>query len=163
MDIFMIVGGVVEFDFSRPLRILDELVAESALDGDRIVAQRGHAAYVPKRYRSFDFVDGGTFEQAIAYADLIISHGGVSSLISALRHGKKVIAFPRLARYGEHLDDHQCEITSVFADRGYLLYATDKASLKAAIAKAAEFTPKPFVGGNAAMTRIVTDFIDGRR
>lgn len=156
----MIVGGVVEFDFSRPLRILDELVAEGALDGDGLVAQRGHAAYVPTRYCSFDFVDGETFEKTIDEADLIISHGGVSSLISALRKGKKVIAFPRLARYREHLDDHQTEITSMFAERGYLLYATDKASLRRAIEASEAFTPKRFVGDNTTMTRIVTDFIE---
>ncbi|WP_140492646.1 glycosyltransferase [Bifidobacterium sp. UTBIF-78] len=158
--VFMIVGGVVEFDFSRPLRILDELVAEGVLDGGELVAQRGHAKYVPTRYHSFDFVDGVTFERTIDEADLIISHGGVSSLISALRKGKKVIAFPRLARYREHLDDHQTEITSMFADQGYMLYATDKESLKQAIERADTFEPKRFVGCNTMMTRIVTDFIE---
>lgn len=158
--IFMIVGGVVEFDFSRPLRILDELVAEGVLDGEQLIAQRGHARYVPEWYRSFDFVDGETFEKTIDEADLIISHGGVSSLISSLRRGKRVIAFPRLARYGEHLDDHQTEITSVFAERGYLLYATDKESLAKAIKAADTFVPERFTGDNTMMTRIVTDFLE---
>ena len=42
--IFVILGGVVEFDFSRLLRTVDELVVEKVID-DSVIAQRGYSTY----------------------------------------------------------------------------------------------------------------------
>lgn len=158
--IFVILGGVVDFDFSRILKTIDELVEEQVTDGKDIIAQRGHSKYIPLNYDSFDFVDGNTFDEYIKNADLIITHGGVASLISAMKMEKRVIAFPRLGKYKEHLDDHQTEITSVLSKEGYILYATDKDQLKNCIIQAEQFTPKKFVSDNSLMSKLITDFID---
>ena len=32
-------------------------------------------------------------------------------MVDAVKRGKKTIVVPRLARYGEHVDDHQLELT----------------------------------------------------
>lgn len=157
---FVILGGVVEFDFSRPLKIIDELVDEGILDGANVLAQRGHSRYVPKNYKSFDFVDGVQFDKYIDDADLVVSHGGVASLIASMKKGKKIIVFPRLGKYHEHLDDHQMEFASKLAEQGYLMYATDKKSLENCIKQAQSFVPKRFVGGNALMERTVVNFIE---
>lgn len=158
--IFVILGGVVEFDFSRPLKIIDELVSEGTLNGNDIVAQRGYSHYIPQYYKSFDFVDATTFDRYIDSADLIICHGGVASLISSMKKKKKIIAFPRLGKYHEHLDDHQTEFASKLAEQGYLLYATDKVSLKQCIEQSKVFAPKQFISGNALMEHIVVNFIE---
>ena len=63
--IFVIVGGVVEFDFSRILKILDEIVEENIINSSEIVAQIGHSKYVPINYRNFIFVDGDEFQKYI--------------------------------------------------------------------------------------------------
>jgi len=47
--------------------------------------------------------------------DLLITHAGTGAIVSALKNGKKVVAVPRLAKYGEHVDDHQMQITFAFA------------------------------------------------
>lgn len=159
--IFVILGGVVEFDFSRILEIIDQLVEEQIIDGKDLIAQRGYSKYIPQNYDSFDFVDGETFDEYIKNADLIITHGGVASLISAMKMGKKVIAFPRLQKYNEHLDNHQTEITSVLSKEGYILYAIDKDQLKKCIIEADQFMPKKFVSDNSLMSKLITDFIDG--
>lgn len=158
--IFMILGGVVEFDFSRILKIVDELVAEGVIESGSVIAQRGYSKYIPQNYQSFDFVDGGTFDKYIQDADIIITHGGVASLISAMKMHKKVIAFPRLKKYKEHLDDHQTEITSVLSRDGYIMYATDKEILKECILKAESFKPKEFISDNSLMENLIVDFID---
>lgn len=158
--IFVILGGVVEFDFSRLLKIMDELVEENVVDGKCVIAQRGHSKYIPHNYDSFPFVDGEKFNYYIEHADLIISHGGIASLISALEKNKKIIVFPRLAKYGEHLDDHQTEVGSIMSEQGYNMYAVNKEQLKSCILKAPSFSPKEFKGNNTLMETLVVDYID---
>lgn len=47
--------------------------------------------------------------------------------------GKQVIAVPRLALYGEHIDDHQVQVASVLDKEGYLICVLDIKDLKSAI------------------------------
>ena len=61
------------------------------------------------------------FSNYMQKADLIITHGGVGSIITALNHGKKVIAAPRLSKYGEHVNDHQLQIIKCFEQKNYIL------------------------------------------
>ena len=159
--IFVILGGVVEFDFSRLLRTVDELVVEKVID-DSVIAQRGYSTYIPKNYESFDFVDGNLFNNYIKEADLIITHGGVASLISALKLKKKIIAFPRLEKYKEHLDNHQIEITSILSDKGYIMYATDKKMLKKCILNYRKFEPIEFKTNNFLMEKLIVNFIEDK-
>lgn len=158
--IFVTLGGVVEFDFSRPLRLIDELVSDGVLRGNDVVAQRGHSSYIPKNYSSFDFVDGDAFESYIDRASLVICHGGVSSLVSSMRKGKKVIGFPRLSRFNEHLDDHQVEIVTKLADCGQIMLATDKQSLSDCLLRADTFVPVQFKSDNSLMVNVLIDFIE---
>ena len=73
-------------------------------------------------------------------ADMVICHGGTGSLVTALRAGCRVVAFPRRHDLGEHYDDHQEEIAQTFADRGLLQAVRDERQLGAAVeaAKATE-------------------------
>ena len=131
---FIVVGGVVEFDFSRLLEIADELCEEGVLNPQNTKAQIGYCQYVPKQYDSYRFVDGEQFHNDIRSADAIITHGGIGTLVYALKEGKKVIVFPRLKQYKEHLDDHQMDICRAFKDAGYVQMATSKEELTECIA-----------------------------
>ena len=57
--------------------------------------------------------------------EFIITHGGTGSIIMPLQNNKKVIACARLEKYKEHINNHQTEIVSIFADLGYLLEYKD--------------------------------------
>ncbi|WP_010542641.1 beta-1,4-glucuronosyltransferase WelK [Sphingomonas elodea] len=75
-------------------------------------------------------------------ADIVICHGGTGSLVTALRAGCRVIAFPRRFDLGEHYDDHQEEIAQTFADRGLLQAVRDERELGAAVAAAKATEPR---------------------
>ena len=64
-------------------------------------------------------------DKYIDEADLVITHGGVGTIFSALKKNKKVIAIPRLEKYGEHINDHQIEICEELEKEGYILYYKD--------------------------------------
>ena len=131
--IFVCVGSR-DYQFNRLLKALDELVAEGKVD-DEIVAQTGLSEYEPKNYTWYRYLDRDAFMEHQRKADLIISHGGTGALIGALKMGKQVIAVPRLARYGEHIDDHQTQVCGALANEGYLRQVLDMEDLAAVIAQ----------------------------
>jgi UDP-N-acetylglucosamine transferase subunit ALG13 len=125
--IFVSVGSR-EYQFNRLLKKLDELVKCGAIT-DTVIAQIGQSSYIPKYYRYKRFMPVDEFKVYQCNADLIISHGGTGSLISALKMGTQVLAVPRLMKYGEHIDDHQTQVVEVLAKEGYLRYVIDMDNL----------------------------------
>ena len=121
--IFVCVGSR-DYQFNRLLKKLDELVEEKIIT-DTVIAQIGQSEYEPKNYEWHRFLDRDEFKRLQAEASLIISHAGTGALIGALKLEKQVIAVPRLAKYGEHIDDHQTQISGVLTEEGYLREVLD--------------------------------------
>lgn len=132
--IFVCVGSR-DYQFNRLLRELDKLVAKEKVT-DQILAQIGQSEYEPKNYEWQRFIDRDDFKEYQNKADLIISHGGTGALIGALKLGKQVIAVPRLEKFGEHIDDHQTQISGILAKEGYLREVIDISRLGDTIALA---------------------------
>ena len=125
--IFVCVGSR-GYQFNRLLVAVDKLVGNGELV-DRVFAQIGSSSYLPQHYEYRRYLSADEFRQYQMEADLIITHGGTGAIIGALKLGKQVIAFPRLARYGEHTDDHQLQVSTVLAEAGYLKCVVDENDL----------------------------------
>ena len=125
--IFVCVGSR-DYQFNRLLEALDELV-EAGRITDEIIAQTGSSEYEPKHYTWHRYLDQQVFKDYQQKADLIISHGGTGALVGALKLGKQVIAVPRLAKFGEHIDDHQTQVCGALAGEGYLRQVLDMKNL----------------------------------
>lgn len=108
--IFVTVGSQ-KFQFNRLLKTIDNLSINEA-----IFAQIGHSSYMPINYRFVRFLSSREFDTFIDRADIVISHGGTGTIIKAIKKGKKVIAVPRLSRYGEHIDNHQVQFVRELRD-----------------------------------------------
>ncbi len=108
--IFVTVGFAFQ-DFSRLIREMD---AVAAIPGNRVFMQIGSCRFVPRNAEYVRFCE--STEPFIAEADLVVSHGGMT-VLDALNAGKSVIAVPRLARYGEVMNDHQLEFVRRLEDR----------------------------------------------
>lgn len=114
--------GTQKQQFTR----LFELVLNcNELNNEKIISQSGYTKYENDRIESFDFISLEKMDEYIEMADLVICHGGVGTILSAIMKGKKVIAIPRLAKYGEHINDHQIEICEELEKEGYILYYKD--------------------------------------
>lgn len=111
--------GSQKFQFNRLLKAMDELCDKGIIDDD-IFAQTGYSDYQPKNYRYKNFLDRKEFEQIITEANIVITHGGTGAIIGAVKKGKKVIAVPRLAKYGEHVDDHQLQLIAQFKNQNLI-------------------------------------------
>ncbi|HEX8067705.1 MAG TPA: glycosyltransferase [Thermoleophilaceae bacterium] len=51
-------------------------------------------------------------------ADAVIAHAGVGAALEALDAGRRPLLVPRLARFGEHVDDHQLQVAGELERRG---------------------------------------------
>ena len=132
--IFVCTGTQV-YQFDRLLKELDKLIESGAVK-DQVFAQTGASTYVPKHYEYKPFLSVDEFKEYQANASIIISHGGTGALISASKLGKNIIAVPRLAKFGEHTDDHQLQIVDVLKNEGYVRAVYDIEKLGIVISEA---------------------------
>jgi UDP-N-acetylglucosamine--N-acetylmuramyl-(pentapeptide) pyrophosphoryl-undecaprenol N-acetylglucosamine transferase len=54
-------------------------------------------------------------------ADVVITHGGAGSILTALNAGKVPVVLPRRALHDEHVDDHQVRMVHGLAARGLVV------------------------------------------
>lgn len=126
--------GSQKFQFNRLLKYIDKLVEEGTIAED-IFAQICVSDYTPKNYDYKPFINGDEFIKYMKESDVIITHGGTATIINAIKLGKKVIAMPRLAKHGEHVDDHQIQIIDRFSGMNLIYACHDYDELKNAFIK----------------------------
>jgi UDP-N-acetylglucosamine transferase subunit ALG13 len=68
-----------------------------------------------------EMLDFGDLLEAIRKADAVVCHAGVGTVMGALAQGKVPTVIPRLAEHGEHIDDHQLQITQALGDAGHVI------------------------------------------
>lgn len=124
--------GSQKFQFNRILSEIDNLVKEGKI-ANEVFAQIGYSDYKPKYYKYKEFLDREEFANHMKSSKIIITHGGTGAIIGAVKQDKKVIAVPRLAKFGEHVDDHQVEITNQFKEMNLIESVDDPKLLHSAI------------------------------
>ncbi len=124
--------GSQKFQFNRLLKELDRLVESNKMT-DEIFAQIGYSDYKPKNFKYKEFLDRDEFKEIMSKSDIVITHGGTGAIITAVKQGKKVIAVPRLAKYGEHVDDHQIQLVKEFEESGIIKAVYDVRKLDNAL------------------------------
>ena len=107
----------------------------------------------------FSLIPQEELEKYQEKADLIITHGGVGSIVSSIEKRKKVIAVARKHEYGEHVNDHQIQIVKDFNDKGYIIGIENVEDLKDAIIKSKTFEPVKYQHNNQKMLKIIENFI----
>ena len=151
--------GTQDKNFVRLLEKIDQLI-NNGLIKDKVIVQAGFTKYNSENMEIFDLIPQDEFNDLMDKADIIITHGGVGNIISALEKNKKVIAVPRLAKYGEHINDHQTQIIAKFNALGYIIGLQDVDELDDAVKQIKKFKPKKFVHANSKMLNLVSELID---
>ena len=151
--------GTQNNSFHRLLEEIDKLVKKGIIN-DEIIVQAGYTKYNSKNMKILGLMPKEELEKYQEKADLIITHGGVGSIISSIEKGKKVIAVPRLHEYQEHVNDHQIEIVEKYSNENLIIGCKQVSDLEKAIKKVKKFTPKKFERSNSKMLEIIERFID---
>ena len=154
----LVILGTQDKQFPRLLEAVDKAIENGTIK-DRVVVQAGQTKYESKNMEIFDLLPAPEFNKLMDEADLVITHGGAGSILTAIKKGKKIIAAARLAEYHEHHNDHQKQIIGEFASRGYLLELEDFDKLSSLIKKMKNFKPKKFVSNTKNMIKLIDDYI----
>lgn len=155
----LVMLGTQNNSFHRLLEEIDKLVKKGIIN-DEIIVQAGYTKYNSKNMKILGLMPKEELEKYQEKADLIITHGGVGSIISSIEKGKKVIAIPRLHEYQEHVNDHQIEIVEKYSNENLIIGCKQVSDLEKAIKKVKKFTPKKFERSNSKMLEIIERFID---
>lgn len=154
--------GSQKFQFDRLLKKIDELI-ESGVIKDQVFAQTGYSTYIPQHYKYKDFLDRNEFEKMTERCTLFLTHGGTGAIMGAVKKGKKVLAVPRLARYGEHVDDHQLQLLKQFDDTGIIIACYDINKLEESYQRIQMSSFSPYVSNTQRYISDISNFIDKKK
>ena len=132
----------------KPFERIIKAVEQAVLDGkitDQVVVQAGNTKYESEVLNVLNYVPFDEFNNYISKADIIITHGGVGSILNALKLKKKIIAVPRLKKYGEHINDHQLQVIDKMTRDGYILSCEDENEIADKVKEAKDFVVKEYI------------------
>lgn len=124
--IFITTGTQEPFD--RLIKTIDGIAEEYT--GLNFVVQAFSSQYTARNFEVLDFVPASDFSKYVEECDLIISHAGMGTIISALVACKPIIVMPRLFAFHEHRNDHQLATARQFDAMGYVNVAFNEEELK---------------------------------
>lgn len=155
----LVLLGTQNNSFHRLLEEVEKCINKNILN-DEVVVQGGYTKYSSNKMKILDFIPSNQFNDLLNKANLIITHGGVGSITSAIKMGKKVIAVPRLKKFSEHVNDHQIQIVEAFNKSGYLKGLFNIEDLENTIKNIDSFTPNKYISNTENFLKIITNYID---
>lgn len=151
--------GTQKFQLDRLLKMVDELVGKGVIT-EEVFAQSGNCTYVPKNFKAESFLTKEVFGNYIKNCDLLITHSGVATIIAGLKNQKPVIVMPRLAKYNEHVDDHQVQIANSFKKKNFILKYEENDDFAGLIEQAKNKAFDVYVSQHDKMVNTVRDYIN---
>lgn len=118
MHIFVTIG-TKEYPFNRLIKIMDK---------KGVIMQIGKSTK-PKYAQSFEFLKKQEVYDLMNWADVIVCHAGTGTIMEAIDSGKKVVVFPRQAKFKEHIDDHQVEFAKYASEKFGIMVVYDENEL----------------------------------
>jgi UDP-N-acetylglucosamine transferase subunit ALG13 len=135
MVLIFVTVGTQKFQFNRLLIAVDELIKQGLVT-ENVVAQIGYSTYMPMNCKYQKFMGQEVFQATMEKASVVITHGGTGTIFAALKDNKKIVAVPRCAQYGEHVDNHQEQLLKQFGEMGILEVCSNIVNLNKHLLKA---------------------------
>ena len=164
----LVMLGTQNNDFHRLLDEIEKNIENGNIN-EEVIVQAGFTKYKSDKMKIFSMTSIENLDKLIKQADLIITHAGVGSIEMSLEHNKKVIAVPRLKKFGvprlkkfgEHVNDHQKDIERKLDEKGCLVGIDDVSKLGIALKKVKKFIPKKYEKPKSdEIIYIIKTFID---
>jgi UDP-N-acetylglucosamine transferase subunit ALG13 len=140
----------------QPLNRALDLIEPLARDGTHFIVQYGSTAPRPEMPGT-TWVELMAFDELVetmARAESVVCHAGVGTIMTALQAGHTPVVIPRQAQHGEHVDDHQLDIATHFAERGLVRCVTSETDLVPLLTARGE-NSSPRVGKGSVELRAV--------
>jgi len=146
--------GTQDKAFTRLIKAVEDAVKLGEIT-DEVVVQAGATKYKSDVINVLNYVAFDEFNNLLKKADIIITHGGVGSILNAVKLGKKVIAVPRLKKYDEHINNHQLQVIEKMTKDGYILSTQDENKIADKVKEIENFEPKVYTSNTE---NFVTNF-----
>ena len=121
-------------------------------------------APAPRHASGTPYVGVDELRSTVSAAEVIVGHAGPGTIIDALEAGMVPIVLPRLARFGEVVDDHQVAFGRLMHQNGRAVCVEDEQALASAIDDALAHpgaVPAPSPNEARATITLLGDLIDG--
>lgn len=155
----LVLLGTQNNSFHRLLEEVQKCI-DNGIIKEEVVAQKGYTKFKSNDMKIYDQISMDKMDKLINESELVITHGGVGSIINSIEHRKKVIAVPRLKKYKEHVNDHQIDIINSFNEMHYIIGIQSVSELKEALEKSKEFEPRIYKKNTGNIPKIIENFID---
>lgn len=133
--------GTDHHPFDRLVRWLDRWAADRP--DVAVFIQRGTST-APQHVDSAEIVAHGELLRLFSSADVVVSHGGPSTVMDARSSGRLPIVVARDPEQGEHVDGHQIRFADHLAEHGLARLAGSEAALRDLLDAALD-DPSPFI------------------
>jgi UDP-N-acetylglucosamine transferase subunit ALG13 len=157
VKLFVTVGSMLPFD--RLVRAVDAIVAARAdIEG---FAQVGETRYRPAHMTSTRMMTPAEYRSMFEQADVVVSHVGIGTVITASELGKPLVMLPRQMELQEVTSRHQQATARWLAGRPGVHIVSSEADLAAKIDEVVGSGGVGDIesGTRAALVRAVRDFI----
>lgn len=145
--IFVTVGTT---DFDALVEEMDRIAPSL---GEEVVAQIGRGRYKPANLRWFRTAP--SLEPYYRQADLVVSHGGLGTVIEVASMGKPLVALSNPDRYDRHQDD----LLGYMERQGHLLWCRDLARLEADVQRARAMAFRPYVAPPTRIHEVIREYL----
>jgi UDP-N-acetylglucosamine transferase subunit ALG13 len=122
----LVIVGTDHHPFDRLIGWTNDWLGDHPEQADRFFVQWGSTSVKPA-CPGAPFLEVGELASLLDQADVIVCHAGPGTIAEAWARGRMPIVVPRLARLGEHVDDHQSEFCERFAGLGRIALARTRA------------------------------------
>lgn len=155
--IFVTVGAQMPFD--RLIGTVDEWASQRSAPA--VIAQIGDTEQIPTTIEWTRQLDPESFLDHVTRADVIVSHAGMGTIITAMQHAKPLIVMPRLGSLHETRNDHQVATANRFRDRVGVHVADDERELLELLDRDNLDAPTAIVDHGAhTLTERIREFIE---
>lgn len=151
--------GTQDKPFTRLLEAVQKQIDNGNIK-DEVVVQAGYTKFESKNMKIYELIEYEKFDKLVKDCDILITHGGVASILNGIKNEKKVIAAARLKEFGEHTNDHQLQIISDFSKKGYLLALDDFDKLDEVLKQAKKFKQKKYVSNTENFIKHIENYIE---
>lgn len=151
--------GTHERPFYRLVKEIERLIQKKRIK-EKVIIQLGFTDYLVNGAECYKFIPEEKMRKYTKNCSLMITHGGLGSIMRGIEAGKVVIAVPRRKNFNEHTDDHQLQIIEEAKKRGTVIPVYDIKDLEKAIKKAKKIKPKKRKYIPKRMLNIVSEVLE---
>jgi UDP-N-acetylglucosamine transferase subunit ALG13 len=120
--------------FDRLIRAMDDWAAKHP--DVTVFAQIGDGIFEPAHVDFVRMMSPAEFTAKLRQSELIVSHAGMGTVISALQEGRKIVVMPRRAAAREATTNHQVDAIRWLSGKLGVYAATDEAEIPKVVEQA---------------------------